>query len=80
MLLAIDNGPSPMVREKNAGLYSRRGLDAIRRALLPGGRVAFWSAQDEPSFARRLAGHGFETESHAVHARPRRVTLSAARR
>jgi hypothetical protein len=34
-------------------------LQAIRRALKNGGRVAIWSADDEPRFTSRMRRNGF---------------------
>lgn len=72
IMLDIDNGPTPLVSNRNSRLYSVPGVHAIRHALKPGGRVAIWCAQDEPWFVERLRTHGFEAESHKTHARPNR--------
>jgi spermidine synthase len=63
ILLDVDNGPTSFVQTKNSRLYNRRGLGMIYRALIPGGRVAFWSAVDEPDFPTTLARAGFIIES-----------------
>lgn len=62
ILLDVDNGPTSFVQSKNSRLYNRRGLGLIWRALQPGGRVAFWSAVDEPEFPGGLARAGFNIE------------------
>ena len=59
ILLDVDNGPTSFVQKDNSRLYDRRGLKLIYRALAPGGRVAFWSAVDEPDFPRALTRAGF---------------------
>jgi spermidine synthase len=69
ILLDVDNGPDGLTRAQNDGLYSSRGLAAIRAALKPGGVVAIWSAAPDVVFARRLANAGFATEEIAVRAR-----------
>ena len=72
VMLDVDNGPDPMVAEGNAWLYADAGLRAIRRALVPGGRVAVWSATDDATFARKLGRCGFEAQRHVSSARPGR--------
>jgi spermidine synthase len=62
ILLDVDNGPSSFVQAKNSRLYTRNGLAIIRRALRPGGRVAFWSAEREPAFLLSLTRAGFRAE------------------
>ena len=62
ILLDVDNGPTSFVHSKNSRIYNRRGLGFISRALKPGGRVAFWSAVDEPEFPGSLARAGFHVE------------------
>jgi spermidine synthase len=69
ILLDVDNGPDGLTRAQNDGLYSSRGLAAVRAALKPGGVVAIWSAAPDVVFARRLANAGFATEEIAVRAR-----------
>ncbi len=72
IMLDVDNGPTPLVRRGNAFLYTHAGLQLIRDALVPGGRVAIWSADDEPSFPNRLKKCGYTPEKHVAHARPDR--------
>ncbi len=56
ILLDVDNGPDPFVQHKNERLYARPGITRIKNALQPGGRVIFWSAHPDKSFARSLEG------------------------
>jgi spermidine synthase len=58
VLLDVDNGPSALTQQANAGLYSAAGLASLRKALRPGGRLALWSAVPEPSFIGRLRRAG----------------------
>ncbi|MDP6666814.1 MAG: hypothetical protein QF357_05380 [Dehalococcoidia bacterium] len=62
IMLDVDNGPSPLVDESNGWLYTDAGLQATRRALKNGGRVAIWSADDEPKFPSRMRRNGFRTD------------------
>lgn len=62
ILLDVDNGPTSFVQAKNSRLYNGKGLATIRRALRPGGRVAFWSAEPEPLFLASLSRAGFRVE------------------
>jgi len=62
ILLDVDNGPTSFVQKDNSRLYDRRGLKSIRRALAPGGRVAFWSAVEELDFPADLTRAGFRVE------------------
>lgn len=54
ILLDVDNSPDPLVQKGNARLYARTGLARIRESLHPGGRVVFWSANQDDPFARSL--------------------------
>lgn len=68
ILLDVDNGPRSMVQRENRRLYDRKGLTAITRALKPGGRVVFWSANPEPAFVRQLGKSGFDVQVIAAKA------------
>ncbi len=83
ILLDVDNGPEAFTLESNSALYSDRGIALLRRALVPGGSLAVWSAHPEPSFVRRLGKAGFRVETKSVPARRTRGpghTLFLARR
>jgi spermidine synthase len=69
ILLDVDNGPSPIVTERNAWLYEDEGLQTLRRALRPGGALGIWAAVDDPSFPARLKRNGYSPEVHRI--RPR---------
>ncbi|MEX1116989.1 MAG: hypothetical protein WEB53_17215 [Akkermansiaceae bacterium] len=56
ILLDVDNGPDPFVQNVNERLYAKPGIQRIKNALHPGGRVIFWSAHPDQSFARSLQG------------------------
>ena len=68
ILLDVDNGPSPLVNERNAWLYTNQGLQSIRKALKNQGKVAIWSANDEPRFISHMKRNGFLAEKHYIQA------------
>ncbi len=47
VLMDVDNGPSFLILERNAPLYTRRGMKKIRRCLAPGGVLGVWSNQPD---------------------------------
>jgi spermidine synthase len=54
VILDVDNGPSFLVLERNDAIYSRSGLNSIRRTLKPGGVLGLWSHRPEGRLHRRL--------------------------
>jgi spermidine synthase len=72
VLLDVDNGPTALTRVTNGWLYTREGLAAVRRALIPGGVLGVWSAATDRPFTRRLKSAGFEVElvQHTEARRP----------
>lgn len=72
ILLDVDNGPDAFSQKENARLYTRRGLAAIHRALIPKGVLAVWSTTTSaPGFETRLREAGFEPSTHRIRARGR---------
>ncbi len=71
ILLDVDNGPTSFVQKKNVRLYDRSGLGALDRALKPGGRIAFWSATEEPTFIGQLVRAGFTGTAYEARAHDR---------
>ena len=71
ILLDVDNGPTSFVQAKNSRIYKRSGFDLIARSLRPGGKVAFWSACEEPGFVQSLSRAGFRTEAVPAKAHER---------
>jgi len=55
ILLDVDNSPDPLVQKGNSGLYNSGGISLAKAALHPGGRVIYWSANQDKSFARSLS-------------------------
>ena len=78
ILLDIDNGPTAMVQKGNARLYTRQGLQQIRRALKAGGRVAIWSASVDTQFEARMKSMNFRIEAvpARLHKNARRSTYT----
>jgi spermidine synthase len=72
ILLDVDNGPEGLIREANDALYDLKGLEAIRRALRPGGLLAVWSSGPDLHFTKRLRDAGFDVNEVAVRATTRR--------
>ena len=68
ILLDVDNGPEGLTRAGNDALYREDGLTSARRALVPGGVLAVWSAAPDAAFPQRLARSGFEVTTHMVRA------------
>lgn len=54
LLLDVDNGPGWLAAPGNAGLYEAAGVAACRDALRPGGVLAVWSPQPNPTFFAAL--------------------------
>ena len=72
ILLDVDNGPEGLIRKANDALYDVKGLNAIRRALRPGGVLAVWSSGPNPLFSKRLGAAGFDVNEVAVRATTKR--------
>jgi spermidine synthase len=72
ILLDVDNGPEGLIRKANDALYDLKGLQAIRRALRPGGVLAVWSSGPNTSFSKRLRDAGFSVDEVAVRATTKR--------
>lgn len=70
ILLDADNETTAMNTAGNSWLYQAKGLAAVHRALSAGGQAVYWSAGEDPPFARRFAGSGFEVEVERVRRHP----------
>ncbi|HEY2026605.1 MAG TPA: hypothetical protein VGG78_06320 [Gemmatimonadaceae bacterium] len=66
IMLDVDNGPDPMTTSRNAALYGDAGIRLAAAALRPGGLVAYWSAQDDRTFERRLRAAGLTVRVERV--------------
>jgi spermidine synthase len=71
ILLDVDNGPDPFVQKGNERLYKRSGISMAYQALKPGGRVIYWSAHPDKSFAKTLEGQFQKVECIAAKAYPK---------
>lgn len=70
IMLDVDNGASGLTTITNRGLYGVCGLGVARDALRPGGRLAVWSATDDPRFVRRMEESGFAVDVVKARAHP----------
>jgi spermidine synthase len=66
IMLDVDNGPDPMTTSRNGALYVEPGIRLAAAALRPGGLVAYWSAQDDRTFERRLRAAGLAVQVERV--------------
>jgi spermidine synthase len=72
ILLDADNETTLMNTAGNSRLYQTTGLAAVRRALKPQGLAVYWSAAEDPVFAKRFAAAGFQVETQRVRRHPSR--------
>lgn len=70
ILLDADNQTTTMNTAGNAWLYEAAGLAAVHRALTANGTAVYWSAGEEPVFAKRFASNGFEVRVQRVRRHP----------
>ncbi len=75
VLLDVDNGAAAFTTAGNASLYHAAGIRATIAALRPGGVIAYWCADDEPRFTRRLRAAGLQVELHTRPVYPRARAL-----
>ncbi len=68
ILLDVDNGPTALTVASNSGLYDKAGIESLKRALKPKGRLAVWSVDESPPFIKRLKSQGFKTLIERVRA------------
>jgi spermidine synthase len=66
--LDVDNGPEGLTRDSNDWLYTMAGIDCARRALRPGGVLAYWSASADRDFSDTLRRCGLRVEEVRVYA------------
>jgi spermidine synthase len=68
IMLDVDNGAEALTTGGNAALYRSRGVRLAAAALRPGGRLAYWSAGDDPRFAAVLRSAGLQVRTIRVRA------------
>jgi spermidine synthase len=66
IMLDVDNGPDPMTTSGNGALYGDAGVRMTAAALRPGGRLVYWSAQDDLGFERTLRRAGLAVSTSRV--------------
>lgn len=71
ILLDVDNSPDPLVQKGNAGLYDGGGIARAKAALHAGGRVVYWSANQDKSFEKALGKTFKSVQSVAAKAYPK---------
>ncbi len=83
IMLDVDNGADALTTAGNAELYQSRGVRVAAEALRPRGRLAYWSADDDPRFAGVLRAAGLSVEvvrvrAHATAGGPHTLLLARA--
>lgn len=68
IMLDVDNGAEALTTGGNAELYRSRGVRRAAAALRPGGRLAYWCADEDPHFAAVLRGAGLSVQLSRVRA------------
>jgi spermidine synthase len=68
IMLDVDNGADALTTAGNAQLYGDAGIRMAVAALRPGGRIAYWSAGNDPAFERALRRAGLAVEATRVRA------------
>jgi spermidine synthase len=63
IILDTDNGPTALVQKENHRFYSRNGLKMIHQRIKRGGKLAIWSANNDPNFVDSLKQSNFEVET-----------------
>jgi spermidine synthase len=70
IMLDVDNGAEALTTLANTALYRDQGIRLAMKALRPGGRIAYWSAVEDESFAYALEGAGLQVTVEQVRAHP----------
>lgn len=70
IMLDVDNGADSFTTSGNAELYREAGVHLAAGALAKGGRLAYWSASDDPAFERTFRDAGLAVDTVRVRAHP----------
>jgi spermidine synthase len=70
IMLDVDTGAAALTTKGNAGLYRAQGIRRAAAALRPGGRMAYWSAVDDPAFEKALRREKLEVEVTRARVHP----------
>jgi spermidine synthase len=68
IMLDVDNGAEALTTDGNAALYRLSGVKQAAAALRPGGRLVYWSADEDPGFAALLRRAGLTVQTIRVRA------------
>jgi predicted membrane-bound spermidine synthase len=68
IMLDVDNGAEALTTDGNAAIYAARGVRKAVASLRSGGRIAYWSADDDPRFEAVLRAAGLDVERFRVRA------------
>lgn len=64
ILLDLYEGPNPATQRKDDPFYGPAALARSHAALRPGGVLAIWAEDPDPTFPRRFGAAGFEVTTH----------------
>ena len=68
IILDVDNGAAAFTQDANSRIYRDLNLAQILSLLSRDGVVGFWSAQEDPRFAKKLEKVGFRVETQQARA------------
>jgi len=66
VMLDVDNGAESFTTGSNKKLYGEKGIRTGIAALKPGGRLAYWSVDSEPTFVKALRRAGLTVSVHRI--------------
>jgi len=72
--LDVDNGPEALCSSGNDWLYSQAGIKCATQRLHQGGVLAYWSATQDPHFAKQLRQCNLRVSQKSVYAHGKKGT------